>query len=109
MYSLLIAQAEHSYGTYVDKRKLGYRLDPNSKFLLSEFNSILLYDDVHLPNKHEDIIYNNQTWFALKTAFSHLFHNETIQLLSRYHYQTAASVFSHNRTTIIPEHKNSIS
>jgi hypothetical protein len=107
--SLLIAQTEYLYDTYVDKRKLGYRLDPNRKFLASEFNSILLYDDVHLPTHDESIIYSNRTWFALRKAFSHLFHNETIQLLSRYHYDTAACVLGRNRTTRIYQHKKNIS
>ncbi len=97
------------YDTYVDKRELGHRLDPSRKFLASEFNSILLYDDVHLPNHDERIIYSNRTWFALRKAFSQLFHNETIQLLSRYHYDTAASVRGRKRTTTIYKHKKSIS
>lgn len=97
LLSLLIAHAEHYYGTYVDKRKLGNRLDPNKNFLLSEFDSILLYDDVHLPNKEENIIFNNQTWFVLSKAFSYLFNNETIELLSHYHYQTSTNFHSYHR------------
>ncbi len=99
--SLLIARAERLYDIYVDKRTLGRRLDPNKKFLSSQFDSILLYDDIHLPNKHENIIFNNHTWHVLSKAFSNLFHNETIQLLSRYHYQTAADVLRYNRTNTI--------
>jgi len=107
-FSLLIARAEDLYDTYVDKRKLGHRLDPNKKFLSSEFNSILLYDDIHLPNRDEDIIFTNHTWNILSKAFSNLFHNETIQLLSRYHYQTAADVLSYNKIDTILQ-KNSAS
>ncbi len=89
------------YDTYVDKRKLGHRLDPNKKFRSSQFNSIHLYDDIHLPNQNEDIIFSNHTWNILSKAFSNLFHNETIQLLTRYHYQTAADVLGYNRTDTI--------
>jgi hypothetical protein len=94
----LIARAEYLYDIYVDKRKLGHRLDPNKKFLSSEFDSILSYDDIHLPNQNEKIIFSNHTWNVLGKAFSNLFHNEIIQLLGRYHYQTAAFILSYNRT-----------
>lgn len=107
VYSLLIARTERYNNTYVDKRKLGYRLDPNPNFLSSEFDSILLYDDIHLPNKDEKIIFSNQTWDVLSKALSHLFQNETIQLLSRYHYQTAAMVLGNNRNNSI-SYKNNI-
>ena len=90
--SLLIVQAEYYYGTYVDKRHVRRRLDPNEEFLSWEFDSILLYDDVHLPNRNADIIFSNKTWRILSKALSSLFHTETMQLLSRYHYQTTASV-----------------
>ncbi|CAF1200383.1 unnamed protein product [Adineta steineri] len=95
--SLLVAQAERFYGTYVDKRSRGSRLDPNKEFLSSDFNSILDYHDVHLPNQHENIIYSNRTWLVLKNAFSYLFNNDTIELLSRYHYETVASVFTQRK------------
>ena len=97
-FSLLIVRAEFLYGVNVDKRKLGHRLDPNRKFLSSEFESILNYDDIHLPNQNETIIFSNHTWNVLSTAFSELFHNDIIQILSRYHYETAAYVFTYNRT-----------
>jgi hypothetical protein len=96
--SLLIARAEYLYDVQVDKRKLGYRLNPNRKFLSSEFDSILSYDDVHLANGDEKILFSNHTWNVLSKAFSNLFHNETIQLLSHYHYQTAAFTRAYNRT-----------
>jgi hypothetical protein len=99
--SLLIARAELLYDVHVDKRRLGHRLDPKKNFLSSEFDSILFYDDIHLPNKNEDIIFSNHTWNVLSKAFSNLFHNDTIQLLSRYHYQTAVYVLASNRTNII--------
>ncbi|CAF0898924.1 unnamed protein product [Rotaria sordida] len=99
LLSLLIVQAKDLYNTCVDERELGYRLDPNENFLSSEFNSIYLYDDIHLPNNNEHAVLNNQTWFGLSKIFSHLFHNETIQLLSHYHYQTVASILDKNRTT----------
>lgn len=102
MYSILIARAEHLYGTYVDKRKLGRRLDPNRKFCASEFNSIFFYDDIHLPNDREDIVISNHTWNILSKAFAKLFHNETMQLLSRYHYKTAADVFGYKRGNAVP-------
>jgi hypothetical protein len=105
VYSLLIAQAQHYHGTFVDKRRLGYRLNPDKKFLSSEFDSILSYDDVHLPTVREDIIFSNQTWLVLNRAFSYLFQSTTMQLLSRYHYQTAAFVLRYNTTTTI-SHKN---
>ncbi|CAF2505476.1 unnamed protein product [Rotaria sp. Silwood2] len=98
LLSLLIVQAKDLYNTYVDKRDLGNRLDSNENFLSSEFDSIHLYDDVHLPKKNEHAIFNNQTWLVLRHMFSHLFHNETIQLLSRYHYQTVANILGDNRT-----------
>ena len=98
---MLIARAEYLYNTHVDKRPLGHRLDPNKNFLQSEFDSILSYDDIHLPNKNEKITFSNHTWNVLSKAFSNLFQSETIQLLSRYHYQTAAIVLGYNRTNNI--------
>lgn len=98
----MITRSEHLYGTYVDKRQLGHRLDPNRNFLASEFDSIFSYDDIHLPNEHEDIILSNHTWNILKKIFQKLFSNQTMQLLSRYHHETAADVFGYNKGNIVP-------
>jgi hypothetical protein len=89
--SILITRAERYSNIQVEKRKLGYRLDPNPKFLSREFDSILSYDDVHLANSQEKHVFNNRTWSILASAFSRLFQNETVELLARYHYQTAAA------------------
>ena len=97
-FSFSIARAEYSYDVKVDKRHRGSRLDPNKRFLSSEFQNILYYDDIHLPNRNESILYRSETWLVLSEAFSNLFHNDTIQLLARYHYQTAASIIGSNRT-----------
>ncbi|CAF3364369.1 unnamed protein product [Rotaria sp. Silwood1] len=99
LLSLSIAQAEDLYDTYVDKRELGNRLDSNENFLSSEFDSIHLYDDIHLPKKNEHAVFNNQTWLVLSKIFSYLFQNETIELFLRYHYQTVASILGENETT----------
>lgn len=96
---MLIVQTEHLHKTYIDKRKLGYRLDPDKNILLDEFDSILLYDDVHLPKTDENILFNDKTWLVLSQAFSVLFHHNIIQLLSRYHHETAASVLSKIKTS----------
>ncbi|CAM4821114.1 unnamed protein product [Rotaria magnacalcarata] len=98
LLSLLILQAQHSYNTYIDKRKIGYRLNPSENFLSFEFDSILLYDDIHLPNTSEQIIFRNETWLVFRKIFSHLFSKETIRLLSQYHYQTVADVRANNNT-----------
>lgn len=87
------------HNIYVDKRKLGDRLNPSDEFLSYEFDSLLLYDDIHLPRKQEDIIFRNETWPVLYKIFSHLFHQETIQLLSKYHYQTIAEILSKKNMT----------
>lgn len=97
-FSFSIVHAEYSYDVKVEKRHRGSRLDPNKRFLPSEFQNILFYDDIHLPNRNESIVYRNQTWHVLSEAFSNLFHNDTIQLLARYHFQTAASILGSNRT-----------
>lgn len=90
-FSVLIARAEYSQNVYVSKRKRGSRLDPDKRYLASEFHDILYYDDVHLPNRNETLLYTNSTWQVLREAFSNLFQNDTIQLLARYHFQAAAS------------------
>jgi hypothetical protein len=92
--SLLIARAVRTSGTYLDKRALGARLDPDKRIRSLMFESILLYDDIHLPNRHESIVLSNRTWSIFQRALSKLFHPETIQLLSSYHHQTTAFVRS---------------
>ena len=92
--SLLIARAARTSDAYLDKRPLGARLDPNKRLRSSLFDSILLYDDIHLPNRHEKIIFSNRTWSIFQRALSKLFHPETIQLLSSYHHRTTAIVRS---------------
>ena len=88
LFSLLLARAKYSYGTHIDRRDLGYRLDANENFLSSEMNSILFYDDIHLPNKNVTVLFSEHTWPILKRTFSRLFNNKTMQLLSQYHHQT---------------------
>ncbi|CAF0766610.1 unnamed protein product [Adineta ricciae] len=88
LLSLLLARAKYFYGTHIDRRDLGYRLDANENFLSSEMNSILFYDDIHLPNKNVEVLFSEHTWPILKRIFSRLFNNKTMQLLSQYHHQT---------------------
>ena len=76
--------------THVDQRELGYRLDLSEQMLSSELDSILLYDDVHLPKGNDDVAFSNRTWMKFSKALSVLFRNDTIRLLARYREQTAA-------------------
>lgn len=92
--SLLIARVARTSDIHLDKRPLGARLDPNERIRSTLFDSILLYDDIHLPNRHEKIIFSNRTWSIFRRALSKLFHPQTIQLLSSYHHQTTAAVRS---------------
>lgn len=94
----MIARAEYFHDIEIDKRHRGLRLDPNDQFLRVEFEKMFDYDDIHLPNRNESMLYCNQTWHVLREAFSNLFNDETIQLLARYHYQTAASILTSNGT-----------
>lgn len=101
VFSVLIARAKYSSKVRVDKRERGSRLDPDKRYLASEFRHILYYEDVHLPNRNETLLYTYETWQVLREAFTNLFHNETIELLARYHFQTAASILTANRTMYV--------
>lgn len=81
IFSILIARAQILHQTEVDKRPLGRRLDPNKNFLLKQFDRILQYDDVHLPNTDENLTFTNHTWFVFERAFSKLFHSDVIDVL----------------------------
>jgi hypothetical protein len=86
--SLLIARIQRTRHIDIHKRHLGKRLDPTLESLPSDLNSILDYDDIHLPNQQDTWIFNNAAWSILNHALRKLFHEKTIQLLARYHQQT---------------------
>lgn len=96
----MIVRAKDRINIRVEKRRLGYRLDPTEQHFRTEFDGLFFYDDVHLLKRDEQFVFHDKTWQVLRTALSKLFDSSTMDLLSIYHHEMADIVVTSTKLGI---------